>query len=38
MNRGNTKFKIVHKFITENTSALWQCAALTIDQLTSPSC
>ena len=30
--------KILYKCITANTSAIWQHAAHTTDQLTSPSC
>ena len=30
--------KKVRKYITANTSAIWQRAAHTTDQLTSPSC
>ena len=38
MDRSNKKFLIVYKGITANTSAIWQHAAHTTDQLTSPSC
>ena len=38
MDRSNKKFKILYKCITANTSAIWQHAAHTIDQHTSPSC
>ena len=30
--------KILYKFITANTSVIWQHAAHTTDQLTSPNC
>ena len=33
----NQNFKIVYKCITANTSVIWQHAAYTTDQLTSPS-
>ena len=40
MGRSNKKlfFLILHKYITANTSAIWQHAAHTTDQLTSPGC
>ena len=31
-------YKILYECITANTSAIWQHAAHTTDQLTSPSC
>ena len=38
MDRSNNKLKMLYKCITTNTSAIWQHAAHTTDQLTSPSC
>ena len=38
MGRSNTKFKILYKCITANSTALWQHAAHNTNQLTSPSC
>ena len=38
MDRSNKKFKILYKCITANTSVIWQHAAHTTDQLTSPNC
>ena len=39
MDRSNKTFlKILYKCITANTSVIWQHAAYTTDQLTSPSC
>ena len=40
MDRSNKKFKILllYKCITANTSAIWQHAAHTTNQLTAPSC
>ena len=38
MDRSNKKIKIVYKYITANTSAIWQHAARTTNQLISPSC
>ena len=39
MDRSNKKkLKILQKCITANNSAIWQHAAHTTDQLTSPSC
>ena len=37
MDRSNTK-KQTKKSVTANTSAIWQHAAHTTDQLTSPNC
>ena len=37
MDKSNKKNKILHKCLTANTSAIWQHAAHTTDQLTSPS-
>ena len=38
MDRSNEKISILYKSIIANTSAIWQHAAHTTDQLTSPSC
>ena len=38
MDRSNFFFKNSYKCITANPSAIWQHAAHTTDQLTSPSC
>ena len=38
MDRTNKKIKMLYKCITANTSAIWQHAAHTTDQFTSPSC
>ena len=38
MDRSNTKFKILYKCITANTSVIRQHAAHTINQLTSLNC
>ena len=38
MDRRNTFFFKLYKCIAANTSAIWQHAAHTTDQLTSPSC
>ena len=38
MDRSKKKKKILHKCITANTSVIWQHAAHTTDQLSSPNC
>ena len=38
MDRSNEKLKIIYKCITANTSVIWQHAAHTTNQLTSPNC
>ena len=38
MDRSNKKIEIIYKCVTANTSAIWQHAAHTTDQLTSPNC
>ena len=38
MDRYNINFKMLYKCIMANTSAIWQQAAHTTDQLSSPSC
>ena len=38
MDRRNQKSKTLYKCITAKTSVIWQHAAHTTDQLTSPSC
>ena len=39
MDRSNKKKKLIlYKCVTANNSAIWQHAAHTTDQLTSPSC
>ena len=37
MDRNNRKFLKIYEYVTANTSAIWQHAARTTDQLSSPN-